>query len=867
MRRFVLLAAGMLSLPGWPEARAAESPPPADIEQGIRELGAETYEGRERAETFLWKAGVAAIPALRKAATADDPEISTRARAILEKASYGIWPDTPDDVRRIIETFKEDRDPDTLRPLLKMGEPGRRSILAICESTEKEDVREAVIAMLAQRTPEAISILVEIGRPEVLARLLEQGATGGNEARIRACAEGLLLAGRLKARIAELKALSEPGPLDLRQLAYLSRADGDITNAVEYAVRAKDTALERSLRQESCDWKALAAQELTPDNIEQLGLQAAFRRLAGQKGEFETAIEAIRAAGERLGEDREIWFVLEALMVNDQWQDAFQCMIRAKRYVAAFDCLVQWGRFDEALRLVETAREEQSKDTPYLEERHAALLAEMGETGEAAKLLRRLLSEPMSEGCLRELGQHLSTPAGLGAVSNVLDAVLATLDRCESPEAQEGQTRVLLDTAFSENAMVARSWYSVLRARFPHEKPVDAFRRLQKFASRNAGTLQEFETIAAGCAITEAAQVPRDTLWHSLATAHAATGGLAQVTACERKACDVSRTANNCMRLATALAAESKWKEAAAAASEAYRIEPAPAAEWARGWALMKSGDERTGRKAMKQAEWLVLAEDERPFATTEAKRQSMMELMADWGADKESAEQGELILRVGGFMSREAHAATRRLADRAYVSGDFTAAAPLLDRSSLHVLLYQTSYTAIAHYLQLAAYCQRAKVFESLARGRTEEAVSHAGLAYDALPLSTDQTIELVIALEKASLKGAADDLFTKSFQIQADRCTRFPRYALGHNMTAWMAARLRRELPAALEHARRALELEPQCNSYRDTLAEVLFQLGRRSEAVAEMKKCLEQAPDDQYIRRQLKRMETGDPASNPV
>jgi len=51
-----------------------------------------------------------------------------------------------------------------------------------------------------------------------------------------------------------------------------------------------------------------------------------------------------------------------------------------------------------------------------------------------------------------------------------------------------------------------------------------------------------------------------------------------------------------------------------------------------------------------------------------------------------------------------------------------------------------------------------------------------------------------------------------------------------------------------------------------HRNTLAEVLFQSGRRDDAVAEMKKCIEQAPGRQYYRRQLKRMQEDTPITEP-
>ena len=47
----------------------------------------------------------------------------------------------------------------------------------------------------------------------------------------------------------------------------------------------------------------------------------------------------------------------------------------------------------------------------------------------------------------------------------------------------------------------------------------------------------------------------------------------------------------------------------------------------------------------------------------------------------------------------------------------------------------------------------------------------------------------------------------------------------------------------------------------AYLDTLAEVLFQLGKKDEAVATQKKVVALAPRNAYFRKQLRRIEAGD------
>ncbi|HTM22809.1 MAG TPA: tetratricopeptide repeat protein, partial [Kofleriaceae bacterium] len=83
-------------------------------------------------------------------------------------------------------------------------------------------------------------------------------------------------------------------------------------------------------------------------------------------------------------------------------------------------------------------------------------------------------------------------------------------------------------------------------------------------------------------------------------------------------------------------------------------------------------------------------------------------------------------------------------------------------------------------------------------------------------------------------------------------------------HNNRAWLAARCRRDLDTALEHARKAIELDPKRAGNRETLAEVHFQRGERAAALECINQCLAREPKNTYFARQKRRFEAGDPAA---
>ncbi len=82
------------------------------------------------------------------------------------------------------------------------------------------------------------------------------------------------------------------------------------------------------------------------------------------------------------------------------------------------------------------------------------------------------------------------------------------------------------------------------------------------------------------------------------------------------------------------------------------------------------------------------------------------------------------------------------------------------------------------------------------------------------------------------------------------------WPNSALHHNNLAWACARCARRPDLQLQHARRAVELEPDNTSYLDTLGEVLFLAGQNDEAAELAAKCVALNPFSKHYRQQLER-----------
>ena len=107
------------------------------------------------------------------------------------------------------------------------------------------------------------------------------------------------------------------------------------------------------------------------------------------------------------------------------------------------------------------------------------------------------------------------------------------------------------------------------------------------------------------------------------------------------------------------------------------------------------------------------------------------------------------------------------------------------------------------------------------------------------------------------------ANKLFKTTYQVSKATVIRFPNHGQHNNNHAWLLSRCSKNLDEALEHANRAVQLEPDNGAFLDTLAEVHFQRGDRSKAIEFSEKAVNLLDGDAQVLRQLERFKNGDPS----
>src|SRR5262249_16979970 len=198
------------------------------------------------------------------ASDSDDVEVRRRARDILEKFKWGIYPDTPAGVVDLIQKYKGG-DPDgkqkAVQELFAQGSKGCAALVKIARAEDDDNIRQTLFLQLSQDAARAVPGLLAEGNFAILDELLELSMTLQPDDRIvQNFAAYALLRGKLDERIVLTKLnLSVRDNADSwTALAFLYRVKGDLPEAAKAAEKADRGDLVEAILAEAGDWKALS---------------------------------------------------------------------------------------------------------------------------------------------------------------------------------------------------------------------------------------------------------------------------------------------------------------------------------------------------------------------------------------------------------------------------------------------------------------------------------------------------------------------------------------------------------------------------------------------------------------------------------
>jgi tetratricopeptide (TPR) repeat protein len=281
-------------------------------------------------------------------------------------------------------------------------------------------------------------------------------------------------------------------------------------------------------------------------------------------------------------------------------------------------------------------------------------------------------------------------------------------------------------------------------------------------------------------------------------------------------------------------------------ALEADRNNPVPL--YLSGWALAKSGDTSIGSQRMARAHLIPLSDQGARF--------DLYEALLERKLTAEATRERDVILRTAESRSWRWSEALRRAGDEAHAAGDAARAADLWERAFLDNNSEETKFVEPWANVSMPALVRRTRAVGLIHAGDVAAGVREAEASLAMSPGDADCLIDVVSALDAAGHKDDADALYESGVARYRQLCEAYPKSGPLHNLYAWAAAKCRRELDAALAHAKRAVELQPTNTASLDTLAEAHFQRAEVADAISVMRRCVELEPDDARHKEQLQR-----------
>lgn len=881
------LLAFLLAFPAILSAAApADKPTAKQIAQWVKELGDDRFPVRENASKKLWRAGQAAESALEEAVKSEDVEVARRARDLLNKFHWGIFPDTPPDIVALIQAYRSTEGGERatiLQKLLEAGPAGLRAALKISRIEKDPNQRRLLAHQVSGKLPLTFQRVLEEGKFADFEELLQIGFEEGFIEHNQYVAYWLLR-GKLDERIAHFRARLEKTPNAKRwaeMLVYLHRAKGDLTEARKAAEKAESADLVDDLLCEAADWKTLASRpgDAGPERDAASGrttllrpaLRAAFARLAGDRKSSADVLNEMRETLDKMTpveRERYQFTVAKAFLLNDRPADGLALLEKiADRREVLFDILCSRLQYREALALVDSPGDADSTQQRVLQILKARTLYSLGEKDQARKAFAHL-AERIENGVEGEWPLRLVEEEQRLGLSDLALAHCARLQGV-AVRWKRGAAKpktIFVTKLYPQHTAAAEVWWEFLRRKYPGELPAATLKRLRDlFNGKTAAKeVQSWIEEAERILTDEKDRIsPADRARQRQALAEAAVA--AGLDALAVTYFDKADTREALIRLGDYLAGKQQWTKAAERYRQAWRkspksvgpgLYPDPLPLYLTGFSLRKSGKDKEGAKLMEQSHWALMGDA--------AGRLAFVLALAERGHTKAAQRETELLQRVSDPNSYYSGAASFRLAVRAEARKEPGKAADGFERSMLRCLHPFTSYVHAGAYAFVPSRIHRLRASALLAAGKIEEGMRQMELALECLPGNTDVPIHLVPALERIGRKKEATVLFDRLTAIYDKLCREYPRCALTHNHAAWMRACCRRDLDSALAHARKAVELEPSFAGYLDTLAEVHFQRGEKEKAVALQKRVIELNPKREYFRKQLRRLEAGNVAA---
>jgi tetratricopeptide (TPR) repeat protein len=556
----------------------------------------------------------------------------------------------------------------------------------------------------------------------------------------------------------------------------------------------------------------------------------------------------------------------KALFFNGRAKEALELLATAENQPRLlFECYVAQMRYKEAFELADTLEKNNRPEAGVLRVLEARARHSLGQKEQARKLLDTAASRMKEGKPLTYFGELLEAEITLDrrdeAVKLFTDYLTATKDETHTPTFWKALFKEIGDDALT-------LWYSIRGEDFGGTTP-EKVALLQRLCEGKAKPDEVADFVK------KVRERPVDGSVSE--TRMRALGEICVLNKQEKLAIDCFTEAGprGAIRWGDLLRVGKKYPRALEAYMAAYeqsaKREKVLELDEREGEALPSmalylaaqvhklQGDQTKAAQLTEKAHLLLLADVRKRLAFARALRERELR--------EAERREGSLLARLGDPIIENADSyytmeGVRILALAAERKGDSATAANELEKVFLGCLQPGINFTRSPAYVTVPSHVFKLHAVGHAKAGRWERANEAATLAVTGWPANLEVVIGLVPLLDKAGKKAEADKLYRTALEKLEAVLKDFPESPLMFNQAAWLAACCRRDADNAVKWARRAVELSPKTSAYQDTLAEALFQAGKKDDALAAIKRAIELDPKRRYYKEQLKRIEAGDP-----
>ena len=837
----------------------------AQVKKWIDELGDADFTTRENAHKNLWKAGSDAEEQLKVALKGDDAEIRKRSLELLEKFKWGIYHDSPIAIIDLIQAYQsgtlQDKEK-SIAKLIEMGGLGVKSVIKIINAEEQEEVRNSVLSYASKSVSKVIPYLIEKNEFKFLDQILQMMLENRAEGVFSNYAVYAILSASTDKIINQLSKNKPPkisDEINKEILAYLYRSKGEHNDALKFAKESKNPELYTQLALEASKWKVVLDTDHFPDDLllGKLGYKLAMYRLANEKTEFDGAKKTLMEIAEELtGKDKngvesteQLFQAAKIALLNYMVPEGIDSLLKNKKRMMVAEIYASRFEFDKIKSLIEEAKNENAKDVPALEIHWAKILYGLGEKEQALKILDQYSSRiaDKSEGDWPLKLVHAWIL--IKKRDRALDDAASYLQKIEHREAS-GR---MLNKIFGDDA---EFYDPLLRFFFKKKNTETAKGVITQINDLHDKKLESKVVVKLIDDLLEYASTV--TAEESVSLKNAAGAILKKYGLDEKlkELADKFGSETILLSLADLYAEKKEWAKARDSFKVAWDKDKSKSII---AFMIAKmeenSGDKAQASKWKDLATWAPLGNEQvrLDFAYALGKRNYVDDALI----------QFDLVSKTGEPGSYSVGASSRALASRLIEKKSFEKAADGYELAMLRCMTPFVSFTQSQAYVNVPSLIARLRCRAAIDTGDFDKVDSFAAKAFDLQPGEVELPILVYQPLIAKGKKELADKIFAsakKSIQKVGDD---YPNCAWAHNSAAWLSACCKSDLIWGLNQAEMAIKLDGKSAAHLDTLAEVLFQLKRQKEAVEAQTKAVALEPTKIYYKKQLKRIQNGDPS----